>query len=147
MPIQITGSIEGEQQLSRRLLVVADGVSDFGPPFERIKDKLLTTFDANFGARGSFFGGWAPRKKDYPWPILENTGTMRKNFQGESHRDFLKISNPTDYFKYHQSNQPRATALPRRIMMKIDNERKVFIQKEMQKYLVDIIRRSSSGRI
>ncbi len=147
MPIAITADIEGERQLSRRLLVVADGVGDFSRPFNKIKDRLLTTFDANFAARGSFFGGWAPRKKDYPWPILERSGTMRGNFEGEVSSDFLRISNPTDYFKYHQSNRPRTTELPRRIMMKIDNERKQFIQKAMQEFLVDVIRRSNSGRV
>lgn len=147
MPVALQAEIEGERQLSRRLGIIADEVGDLSPAFENIKDKLLNTFDANFGARGAYFGGWAPRKKDYPHPLLEKSGTMRKAFSGEVHSEFLRISNPTDYFRYHQSNKPRRTALPRRVMMMIDEERKVFIQKAIQAHIVDIIRESKRGGI
>lgn len=137
--MDIEFSIEGEKQFSRRLLIVADGVTDFTTPLEEIGSELQKTFQLNFGQEGGLFGGWAPRKDNNPWPILDKSGLMKSSFEQKVDGNSLILFNPVPYFKYHQSNKPR-TRLPRRVMMRIDNERKEFIVKAFQKYLVSLIR-------
>lgn len=145
MPVQLEANIEGEQQLSRRLMIVAKDIDNFKPPLEKIGSELRRVIDLNFTSRGSLFGGWKPRLKAYPWPILEKTGSMRRSFKQKLGGNFVEIYNTADYFKYHQSRKSRSTRLPRRVMMKLDQQRKEFVQKAFQAYIVDIIRKSKSG--
>lgn len=139
--IELKADLEGERQLSRRLLTMSKDIGDFKKPLFRIGGELRGAVDTNFSSRGSLFGEpWKPRTKPYPHPILEKTGKMRRNFKQKLGNDYLEIFNPTPYFKYHQSNKPRKK-LPRRVMLKIDKIRKVFIQKEFQKH----VRRTLKG--
>lgn len=142
MPIVLEATVEGEQQLARRLSRFDVELNDFSESFNEIRDELLHSFDENFGQRGGLFGGWAPRATDRPWPLLERTGEMREGFRGDVHRDYLVIDNPTPYFAFHQSNRPR-TKIPRRVMMKIDDLRKTFIQKAIQKAILEAMNRSN----
>lgn len=137
--MDITVTLEGETQVHRKLLIVADGITNFETPLKNIGGELQKTFQLNFAQAGGLFGGWAPRKQDYPWPILNKTGRMRQGFRQSVNATTLLISNDVPYFKYHQSNQPR-TRLPRRVMMKIDNDRRNFIIKEFQAYIVGLLR-------
>lgn len=146
MPIYLSAELEGEQQLSRRLGIIADGVEDFSPALENIEKELLHSVDANFSQRGGLFGGWVPRKDDNPWPLLEKTGELRGGFMSAVKSDYLEIGNSVSYFKYHQSNQPRAR-LPRRVMLKIDQTRKVFITKAFQEYLVGLIQDQNNAKL
>jgi hypothetical protein len=79
--------------------------------------------------------------KSNPGPLLERTGDLRHSFEDIMFDDYAVIFNTAEYFKYHQSRAPRAK-LPRRVMMKIDQARKQFIQKSFQKYNDDLIKRS-----
>lgn len=146
MPIYLDATLEGEQQLSRRLGIIADGVEDFSPALENIEKELVHTVDQNFAQRGSLFGGWPARKDANPWPILENTGELRGGFVSAVKSDYLEIGNFVPYFKYHQSNKPRAR-IPRRVMLMIDQERKVFINKAFQEYLVKLIQAQNNAVI
>jgi phage gpG-like protein len=137
--MQLEVTLEGEKQVSRRLLIVADGIQNFEPPLRSIGSELQKTFQDNFTQQGALFGGWPARKKDYPWPILNKTGRMRQGFRQNLGKTELLLYNTVPYFKYHQSNKPR-TKLPRRVMMKIDNDRKLFIVKTFQQYIVGLIR-------
>lgn len=146
MDLQIT--LEGEKQVSRRLLVVADGITNFEQPLRNIGGELHKTFQDNFAAEGALFGGWAERKPQYSrgervdtWPILNKTGRMKQSFRDNVGKTELIISNEASYFKYHQSNKEPRTRLPRRVMMKIDMERKNFIVKEFQRYIVGLMRK------
>ena len=138
--MDISVTLEGEQQVKRRLLIVANGITDFEEPLRNIGSELQKTFQLNFAQEGAIFGGWAARKQDYPWPILNKTGRMRQGFRQNLGKQELLISNVTPYFKYHQSNKPRSR-LPRRVMMKIDNDRKNFIVKAFQAYIVGLTRK------
>jgi len=137
--ITISGEIEGDKELSRRLLIAADGLEDFSEPLESIGGELKKSFDDNFAARGGLFGDWVPRKDNNTWPLLEKTGDMRNSFTDEVHSDFVILTNTAPYFPYHQSNKPRQR-LPRRVMMKIDQQRKTFITKAFQEYIVKVTR-------
>jgi phage gpG-like protein len=145
--LDLTFSIEGDKQVSRRLMIVADGVTDFTQPLHSIGGELNKTFQLNFDAEGGLFGGWPERVPQYKngqrvdtWPILQKTGRMRQGFQQNVGKVTLVIFNPVEYFKYHQSNKPRRR-LPRRVMMKIDNERADYIVKAFQAYIVGLMRK------
>ena len=144
--IYLDATLEGEQQLSRRLGIVADGVEDFSPALENIADELLHSVDENFSQRGGLFGGWPARKDDNPWPLLEKTGEMRGSFMSAVKSDYLELGNADPKFKFHQSNQPR-TRLPRRVMLKIDQQRKVYITKAFQQYLAGLIQESNNAKL
>jgi phage gpG-like protein len=137
--VKISIDIEGETQLSRRLLIVADGITNFETPLKNIGNELLKTFDMNFAEEGRLFGGWKERKQDYPWPILQKSGRMRQSFRSSVGQTQVSLKNTAPYFKYHQSNRPRRR-LPRRVMMKVDQDRKTFIIKTLQSYIVGLIR-------
>lgn len=141
MAIYVEAGIEGEVQLARRLQTIDAGLSDFREPLDESVGELKRSFDMNFDARGALFGGWPPRAKEQPWPLLERTGDLRHSFDDIIYTDYAIVFNTAEYFKYHQSRAPRAK-LPRRVMMKIDQARKQFIQKSFQKYNDDIIKRS-----
>jgi phage gpG-like protein len=139
MGFQLGFELEGERQVSAELGIAADHIKDWRQPLTSVGSELLKAFDLNFASRGQLFGGWAPRTKDYPWPLLEKTGQMRKSFHSQVAGDAVVLGNPTPYFKYHQSNQPRRR-LPRRVMMKIDEARRNLIFKIFQAHVIDATR-------
>lgn len=139
--ITLSVDIEGEKQLSRKLLTTPSKISDWKRPLFRIGGEVRGSIDTNFSGRGSLFGRWLPRKDNLPHPILEKSGRMRRNFKQNLGPDYVEIYNPTAYFKYHQSNKPR-TKIPRRVMMKIDEQRRIFIQKEFQRHIMESMRSS-----
>ena len=139
--IELNVTLEGEKQLSRRLLTIPKDISDFKRPLFRIGAEVRGSIDQNFSGRGSLLGRWVPRKDNKPHPLLEKTSKMRRNFKQTLGPSYIEIYNPTPYFKYHQSNKPRKK-LPRRVMMKIDRQRQQFIQKEFQKHIIDAIKES-----
>ena len=139
--IELKVDIEGEKQLSRRLITIPKNIGNFKKPLFRIGGEVRGSIDTNFSGRGSLFGRWVPRKDNKPHPILEKTGKMRSNFKQNLGPYYVEIYNPTPYFKYHQSNKPRKK-LPRRVMMKIDNIRRQFIQKEFQRHIIESMRDS-----
>jgi phage gpG-like protein len=142
--ITLNVSLEGEKQLSRRLMTIPNDIDNWKIPLFRIGGEVRGAIDKNFSSRGALFGArWQPRKDNLPHPLLEKTTTMRRNFKQSLGPDYIEIFNPTPYFKYHQSNKPRRK-IPRRVMMKIDDERKRFIQREFQKHINDALRKGST---
>lgn len=86
---------------------------------------LIREFDSNFPTEGKRLGS--------PWQqlaastlrekqrlgygskgILERTGRMRQNFQKEVRELYVRVFNPTTYFKYHQIG---GATLPQRKMI------------------------------
>ena len=134
--IELNVTLEGEKQLSRRLLTIPSDISDFKRPLFRIGAEVRGSIDTNFSSRGALFGRWVPRKDNLPHPLLEKTSAMRRNFKQTLGANYIEIFNPTPYFKYHQSNKPRK----RRVMMKIDRDRQQFIQKEFQEHIIRAMR-------
>ena len=131
--VVISGAIEGDLQLSRKLIGVSTDLNNFRVPLERSKSQLLHTTEMNFKASGRLMGGWQPRKRLYGWPILNKTGRMKNGFKSKVSSTRMEIWNPTTYFKYHQSNKPRRK-LPRRVMLKIIGQDKRRIQKSFQDF-------------
>jgi phage gpG-like protein len=126
----ISWEIEGEKQLSRKLLLMASRVKDWTPAFEQTAYELKNLFSQDvFATEGAVINEhWAPLSKAYAYQkakkypgkgILEATGKMRNGFMTLWRPDMAAVWNEVEYFKYHQSNKPR-TKLPRRVMMKLD---------------------------
>jgi phage gpG-like protein len=135
MTVQLSWSIEGEKQISRRFNKIPKDMGNMSVPLFKIGRELRKSVDENYSQRGSLFGAkWEPRKDNKRHPLLEKTGKMRRGFQQRIGEGYVEIYNVEDYFKYHQSNKPR-TRLPRRLMLKIDDIRKTFITKEFQRHI------------
>jgi len=140
MPISF--ELEGEKQLVRRFRGIELKGKDWKPTFKKIGKELTQVFSGPvFETRGGEIGEpWRPRKKPAPWPLLQKSGRMKKGFKYDAKKDGVEIYNIAKYFIYHQSGKPRMSKLPRRVMMKIDNKRKVNIMKTFQKDLIKILR-------
>lgn len=140
MAFRLQMGLEGETQIDRVLGITVQGVTDFRAPLEQSKIIILDRVEQNFDLRGKMFGGWAPRKVNKPWPLLEQTGKMRRSFRGEvTSGTQLTVGNTDNKFKYHQSNKPR-TKIPRRVMLMVDAPSAILITKAFQAYLVGLMR-------
>jgi len=139
-------SIEGEQQLSRRLRGITAKLDDFSVPFGRSARKLLNTFQNDvFSTKGGAVGEkWAPLspytladkdRKGYgnKGPLIR-TGLMKDSFTSEVDRNAFVIYNTAEYFKYHQSNKPRLK-IPRRQMLKLGPLQRELIVKDLLTYI------------
>ena len=144
MALTLQFNIEGERQLSRRLRGIGDEVKDWKPAFREAGKELVQVFSNDvFASRGRAVGeSWAPlapatlaekEAQGYPSQPLVRTGEMKNSFQAQPLSQSLTLWNATEYFKYHQSNQPRSK-LPRRVMMKLGEEQREIVVKTFQKH-------------
>lgn len=142
--MQISWSIEGEQQLARKLEKIGKEIKDWQPAFKEASDRLRNIFSEDvFSSQGGVLGqSWQPLKPQYlaqkikagyPADILVRTGKMKSNFYSNVYKDYAEIGNNTEYFKYHQSRLPRSK-MPRRIMMKLGNPQKEMVVKIFHTY-------------
>jgi phage gpG-like protein len=144
MGLYLNWTIEGELQLSRKLLFLSDRVKDWTPAFEDTASYLLEVFgNAVFETEGAEIGEmWLPLSSWYAVTkqamhpgagLLVATGLMKSSFSALLQPNQLQIVNLVDYFKYHQSNQPRHK-LPRRAMMALAEEQRTSIVRIFQNY-------------
>lgn len=147
MAIQIDFEIEGEKQISRRLNIVADNITDFKAPLQLSASEFIRAFKQNFANEGAMLGEpWPKRKPVFKngvrvdtWALLRKTTRMYNSFRGQVSATELEVINTAAQFKYHQSNKPRSK-IPRRVMMKLDEARKRFVIKALQRYIINITR-------
>lgn len=144
--LQLSWSIEGEQQLSRVLRGVGAGIKDWTPAFKETADELVSVFSNDvFASEGRKIGEkWDPLSPRYLAQkradgyggkgILERTGEMRKSFQKLFKADHAEVWNSAAYFQYHQSKAPRRSNLPRRVMMKLAENQKQLVVKIFHTY-------------
>jgi phage gpG-like protein len=148
MVFQLSWTIEGEKQLSRRLLIMSDSVKDWTPAFRQTAQDLKNIFSNDvFNTQGrAIQESWKPLSRAYAYQkaqkypgkgILEATGKMRKSFQSIFKPDYAEVWNSIYYFKYHQSNQPRSK-LPRRVMMKLGNQQREMVVRIFNTYFQEI---------
>lgn len=140
MGLHLNFTIDGERQVSAELGISADHLEDFTKPMEKSGDIMLEAVQDNFDQRGARFGGWKPRKyRGDGHPLMEDSGKMRRGFYADHGKDYAYASNDVDYFKYHQSNEPRKV-IPRRVMLMIDSQERDDIFKVFQEYVVISLR-------
>jgi len=147
----LSWEIEGQKQLSRRLQIMAEKVKNWTPAFKEAAMTLKDTFQNDvFASQGGVIDeSWSPLKKAYAlqkakkYPgkgILEATGDMRNGFMTLWRPDMAKVWNQVEYFKYHQSNKPRMSNLPRRVMMKLGNRQRVEVVKIFHTHFQSVVK-------
>lgn len=152
--LEISFTLEGEKQMIRRLRDVSTKMKNWYPEFRATGRMLLKTFRDNFATQGRTLG--EPWERLAPSTVEEKikagflgsgplvrTGAMRDAFRSQPQQNMVTITNPTPYFAYHQSNRPRRH-LPRRVMMKIDQQRREEIVKIFQASIQDMLKARSN---
>lgn len=151
---QLQWEIEGRKQLSRVLIGMGTDSKDLRQPFEHTAHYLKRTFSRDaFATQGAAIGErWKrlspvtvaskARKGQFGGPLI-GTGRMRDSFRTIVSSDRCVIYNTAEYFKYHQSRQPR-TRLPRRVMMALGNTQRETIVRYFQHHIRESMRRRSS---
>lgn len=139
MAIELHWSIEGEQQLARRINEIDARVNNLRPAFGKAVKELKSVFSNEvFETRGRAIGeNWPPlspqylaqkRKRGYPSQPLVATGKMKASFKTMFDANRGEVWNSVHYFQYHQSNKPRKK-LPRRVMMKLGEQQRELVVK------------------
>jgi len=142
---QMKWSIEGTKELSRVLRGLESTLTDYSYPFTQSANYLTGYFSRDvFDSQGAALGKRWKRLSPYtvaqkarsgfPTAPLVRTGNMRSGFRSIVSTGQAVIYNTADYFKYHQSRQPRAH-LPRRVMMKLSGNLKEQIVKYFQEHI------------
>lgn len=133
----IVFTVDGVDEVAAMFEGAADRGGNMNSPLQKSSQLMLKTFDMNFNSEGGTLGmPWKPRLEPYGWPILQRTGLMRRSFGAAFGTDFVTLFNSAPYFKYHQSSAPRTTRLPRRVMMRIDDQRRTSIIKYFQSWIM-----------
>lgn len=138
-------------QLSRKLRILSDRVKDWTPAFMESAEYLKHVFSTDvFDTQGAAIGvHWAPLSKAYAYekakkypgkPLLEATGTMKAGFMTLWRPDMAAVWNKVEYFKYHQSNEPRHK-LPRRVMMRLGMNQREQVVRVFNTYFQQLVHR------
>lgn len=138
--MQINVTVTGVSKLRDKLTKLPESFFDLSIPMRAIGEWLVEDYsNMSFITRGSSVGT--------PWPNLKEstmrekdrlgfratsnqplvrTHTMQNNFHAMATPLSATVFNSTDYFKYHQSNEPR-NKIPRRPMMAVTERHKALI--------------------
>lgn len=149
--MRLEWSIEGEKQLSRKLIGLSTNLKDLHRPFSDSADYLKGVFSRDvFETQGAVIGERWKRlspytvsqkaKRGYPSTPLVGSGAMQNSFYTIVSSDQAVIGNSAGYFKFHQSRAPRSQ-LPRRVMMKIGNNQKTEIVRFFQRYIHESLKK------
>lgn len=139
-------SVEGEVQISRALLKISSAVQDLTPAFEKSGEDLteILSYDVFETEGAAIDEHWQPlsiaysktKARKFPGqPILVASGLMRDSFVPTANANSLVIRNMVEYFKYHQSRAERKSNLPRRVMMKLTENMREMVVKNVQRQL------------
>lgn len=154
MSFQLAWSIEGEQQLLRNLRGVSESMGDWTGAFRKTVRDLKRVF-ANevFTTEGQAIEEtWSPltpqylaekRKAGFTGGTLVRTGKMQKAFKSQFNPNSGTVWNAVKYSKYHQSNKPRSSNLPRRAIMKLGNDQKTMVVKIFHTHFINKIRKNT----
>lgn len=144
--IQVSWTIEGTTELARNLRGLTTSLKDFKKPLTAIAESLKKSFSGEvFSTQGAVINAKWKRlspytvaqkaRQGFPPDPLVRTGAMQRGFVSRVSSEQAVVGNSMDYFKYHQSNKPRSGNLPRRVMMKLNENMKQMIVKEFQAYI------------
>ena len=145
--LELNLKLEGVHQTREVLDSTGARLRKFKPLFEKISEVIAEDIEENFEGKGRRYGKWPKRKRPGGHDLLEKSGLMRRSFKHKITNRRLRVTNTTDYFKYHQSSEPRKSNLPRRIMMDLD---RVLIDKILVvtgKWVTSVIRAKGSGKV
>lgn len=117
----------------------------FAPALKEMKEEAETGILENF--HGSHDGGgiaWAPRKRNYPWPILIKTGHLKRSATDEGEPGHIEQIGDRDaytgtdvpYAAYHQHGTSRMVARP---FEEINDQRVDAMEAILVDYVLDTI--------
>jgi phage gpG-like protein len=145
MAFHIQWSVEGEKQLSRKLIGLGGLLRDYTYPLTDSAEYLKGIYSKDvFETKGAVIGERWKRlspytvaqkaRKGFPSDPLVATGAMQGSFRTLVSSNQAVIFNTAEYFKYHQSRAPRTT-IPRRVMMKIHHDQRAEIVRFFQEHI------------
>jgi len=85
---------------------IVTAMNDMSGGLQEVSEMQQEFIDSQYSSEGSKILGnkWTKRKKNYAWPILDNTGKMKGSHEVvELSAHKLSIGNSTKYFQYHQT--------------------------------------------
>ena len=152
MALQISWTIEGEKQLSRRLRGIGKEMGDWRPAFKKASENLKRIFSNEvFATQGRVIQErWAPLSRAYALRKVQRfgnrgtlvaSGKMQRSFKSQFNADSARVWNAVAYFQYHQSNQPRSR-IPRRIMMKLGVDQREMVVKVFHTQFIKKIKKA-----
>jgi phage gpG-like protein len=127
MSVEVTVSVEGEDELARAFGLMSGAVNDWRPYWPDIAAVFYISESARFSSGG--FGTWPPlssgyaafKAKHYPGqPILVRTGLLRESLTSrtgagaiyEESALELTLGTNVPYAKYHQTGTSKMPARP-----------------------------------
>jgi phage gpG-like protein len=145
--VSVNVQITGDKELINKFHRFKGNLKDFSSEMDHLGKYFVLFFGRDvFATEGDVFGErWRRLSKNYEfWKrinfagrgILEKTGELKKGYKTQLGRDFVKIYNDVDYAKYHHFGTNR---LPKRTLVKIDEQRK--------QYIVNLLRQSVAKKI
>lgn len=112
---------------------------DARPIFDIIQPHLEEAKEKQFNSKGAHLGSpWAKRKQNYPWPILQKTGKMRKSFRVKYKSVRQMVYGTTR--KYYPFHQLGTSKMPARVMLAISPDLQNIITKEFKKFFDDLMK-------
>lgn len=145
--MRISFKTSGGDEYVAAIDVIINHISDFTPAWNQITTELEKYEAKTFQSKGSVdgFPEWQPRKREYPWPILNKTGLMKgaltqSNGEGairEIHPKFMVFGLDVfdiPYAVFHQYGAPRNN-LPQRPVLQVSKQLAVKVIKILQKYI------------
>lgn len=85
----------------------------FEPIFRYAREQLRKANAENFSTGGLPVGGWKPRTREYPWPIMVKTGKLAKSLEGlfgppnNIGAKSAEFGTKVEYAKFHQYGTTR----------------------------------------
>lgn len=139
MPIGFQVEVTGSEELQNALKKIGNGIIDLSDEFENTGKYLIDfTTQQVFETEGQIFASpWAQLSKPYTYTkrrkypnrgILEATGNMRRGFMFtilNSRAALFHNIYDESYLQYHQEGTQN---MPKRVIYKLDNERKEAIR-------------------
>ena len=100
--VKIKVKVTGVDRVTAKLSKVKGAIDTVRPALNKVAPKITKEFKTNFDtAGGTLKSKWAPRVRDYPWPLLVKSGTMKKSWDKEAQAKKLTIENTSPYAGYH----------------------------------------------
>lgn len=145
--VSVSVKVTGDKKVIDRLRKFKVDLEDFSDEMNKLGTYFIRFFSQDvFITEGDVFSDrWTRLSANYEfWKrikyagrgILERTGTLRQGYEMQSSRDYVRIFNDVPYAKYHQFGTYK---LPKRTLMKIDEQRK--------QYIFELFRQSVAGKI
>lgn len=134
--LHITVRVVNLDATADKLKILRSKFNDFSAALTTLSGMLIKFYgDTNFISSGSALGeSWDPlksntiREKTRQWPgrgILERSGDLKEGFEGDVSPMMLQITNPVDYFLFHQlgtaSGPGRGHNIPARKMLGVND--------------------------